>query len=186
MGPPPSVSPGITRHQNPGHWAGVFSSKPSGFVIHGSRSGVVTRSRQQEYDGTRTYAENSLVTLPDGTTYYTGWNATIGDLQWSRHFDADKWGHHAGVDGVTRMGFEFAQAVISWNVTDGQVAAWADCYKSYVVPRWGEYNLRATGVLSMHSQLPQGIRDGKTDVFSRDDYARWNDLKARLTAAVGQ
>ena len=162
---------------------GLFAARPVGFILHGSRSGIATRSRQQEYDGTRTYAENSLVRLPDGTTYYTGWNATIGERQYSVHFDCRRWGWNAGRDGETRMATEIAHAVRAWNVTNDQIAAWAAWYWRQVVPVWGHYDLDDPRVLKAHGELPQGQSIGKDDVHAATD-PRLEDVKQRLRRAV--
>lgn len=161
----------------------MFGSKPIGIIVHGSRSNAASRTLQQEYDGTRTYAENSYIAAGD---YYTGWNCTIGPKQWSVHFPADYYGWNAGQDGAVRIGLEVAQAIEAWDITDDQCLAFGDCYHSYIVPRWGPYNLRRTGVLVRHSTLPQGVSAGKTDVFNRNDVARWADLVDRFARACGQ
>jgi hypothetical protein len=153
---------------------GIFRTQPKGVILHGSRSGRAI-SRREEYEGTRNFARGGANGL--------GWNITCGEDIYAVHLASGIWGWNAGEHSSVYLGCEFAQAVEIWDITDAQVRAFAHWIKGSVLVRWPDLDLRATDALPMHSELAQGIRNGKSDVFFRGS-ARGTQLRARIRLAI--
>lgn len=170
--PPPS---NVTVYRQPGTVAGVFAARPKGIILHGSRSGQ-RWGVQQEFDSCRNFAAGGANGL--------GWSASIGPDAYSIHMTAREWGWNArSPASQTFLAVEFAQATLPDPVTDAQVRAFAHWYTHEVVPVWGALYLADDAALPMHSELPSGVADGKTDAFTRWS-ARADDLRARIRAAL--
>lgn len=154
--------------------AGTFAYRPVGIILHGSRSGQAW-SIGREFVSTRNYATSGIE---------LGWNATIGPDAYSVHMTAREWGWNArSPASQTLLAVEFAQAQLSDPITDAQVRAFVHWYEHEVMPMWGALDLSADAALPMHSELPAGVQDGKTDAFTRNS-ERANDLRARIRAAL--
>lgn len=154
--------------------AGTFASKPKGIILHGSRSGQQW-SIGSEFDSCRNYAASGANGL--------GWNVTAGQDEYSVHMTARQWGWNARHHSDDYLAVEFAQARIVDPITDAQVRSFIHWYEHEVVPVWGRLDLSADAALPMHSELPAGQADGKTDAFvAHSDRA--NDLRRRIRAAL--
>lgn len=156
-----------------GSIAGIFRAQPKGIILHGSRSGK-RQGTMAEYIGTVNWAQIN----PEGL----GWNATIGPAVYATHFSAKHWGWNAREHSPDYLAVEFAQPTIQADITDAQVAAFAEWYRVHVRPAWPNLTPRAL-VLPMHSELPAGKRDGKSDAFMPNS-ERANDLRRRIYAAL--
>jgi hypothetical protein len=151
-------------------------------ILHGSRSGQ-RHSIKREFDGTRNYAASKPPIYENGVIVgYLGWQATIGEDEYSVHMTARQWGWHAGGDSYFLLGTELAQANEGDAITDGQVRAWVAWYRAEVVPVWGEI-VSGPQHLSMHGERPQGRSIGKSDAFRAGD-PRADQLRARILAAL--
>jgi hypothetical protein len=137
--------------------AGVFSTTPAGVILHGSRSGVPSRSIDAEFVGTSNYAVNE----PNGL----GWNATIGDDALALHIPADRWGWNARAASRKYLAVEFAQPVEDVDIVSGQVRACA-WFIHEARKRWPNLPL----FMPTHAELDgteTGAFDGKSDVYSK-------------------
>lgn len=171
---PPLTTP-VTVYRQPGTVAGTFAHKPSGIILHGSRSGQQW-SIGSEFDSCRNFAAGGAGGL--------GWNVTVGQDEYSVHMTARQWGWNArSPASQTLLAVEFAQAQLVDPITDAQVRAFVHWYEHEVVPVWGALDLSADAALPMHSELPAGMADGKTDAFLAWS-ERANDLRARIRAAL--
>ena len=161
-----------TIHRDPGTVAGAFSQTPQGVILHGSRSGIPGRPVAAEYDGTRRYAASGIE---------LGWNVTIGNDAISLHMQPDQWGWSARQHSKFYLAVEFAQATAAQTITDGQVRAFCWWIQTVVKPRWPYLS----SAMPMHSELPAGITDGKTDCYPVGD-PRANELRARILAGLAE
>lgn len=150
--------------------AGVFANTPAGVILHGSRSGTGNNTAQ-EYTGTARYA---------GSGIELGWHLTIGDDIYAEHMTPKQWGWNARAASQKYLGVEFAQATVALPISDAQVRAFCWWFKNVARVTWP--NLPTT--FPMHSELPEGIADGKTDVFPKGD-SRGDELRTRIMARLG-
>ena len=157
-------------------------ARPRGLVLHGTRSGV-PKTIHDEYDGTRDWATHALVHDPVNGDYYLGWHVTVGEDEYSVHMTAREWGWNCGGDSMYRFAIEFAQWDVSQAITDRQVRTAARAIKNELLPQWGPYDWSDPNAMKGHSELPQGIRDGKTDTFPLNS-AALAMLKQRLQVAL--
>ena len=165
----------VTVYRQAGTVAGTFVHKPLGIILHGSRSGQQW-SIGSEFDSCRNFAAGGANGL--------GWNATVGEDEYSIHMTARQWGWNArSPASQTLLAVELAQAQLVDPITDAQVRAFVHWYEHEVVPVWGPLDLSSDGALPTHAELPAGIADGKTDCFPRND-PRADDLRARIRAAL--
>jgi hypothetical protein len=164
--------------------AGTFAQRPSGCILHGSRSGQGW-DVPAEFKSTRTYASNGAGGL--------GWHATVGEERladglivpaYSVHMTARHWGWSARSESSKKLAIEFSQARLGNPISDDQIAAWAHWYEHEVVPVWGELDLDDDSALPFHSELSQGISDGKSDTWPRFN-AEGDDMRRRIRAAIG-
>jgi hypothetical protein len=160
---------------NPGTVAGTFTTRPSGIILHGSRSGR-RQSRQQEYDATRRFAQQTEL----------GWNTTIGEDRYAVHYSAQHWGWNARAASRHYLAVEIAQPLEEYLVTAAQVRALVAWYRAEVVPQWGEYPVTAAH-WPTHAELEAsgatGARDGKTDVY-RAGSANATILRAEIAVLL--
>lgn len=154
---------------------GTFAAQPQGCILHGSRSGHAEWTIGQETFSTATYAANGANGL--------GWNVTVGEGVYCVHIDPRHWGWNAYGASQRYLAVEFAQATVDKPITDGQVAAFVAWWRRFVRPVWPDLDLTAPGAMPAHSELPEGIKDGKTDTFPRGD-PRNDDLRARIVARL--
>ena len=157
-------------HGTRGGW---YQRQPEGIILHGSRSGIQGRPRQLEFDGTRRYAAQGIP---------LGWNVTVGEDAISLHMSPKEWGWNARGASPRYLAVEFAQATAYDEISDGQVRAFVWWILTEVLPVWPSLDL---GNLPMHSELPEGRQDGKSDVFLRGDQ-RGDDLRARIGAEIAR
>ncbi len=150
---------------------GRYSLTPAA-LIHGTRSGRSDYTLDQEFYSTVNYVKSGAAGM--------AWGFTIGDNKYAVHLPVDQWGYHCREESDDFIGFEFAQPVATWSVTDGQVAAFGHAIKNFVLPRYPDFDVRR---MLMHSQINPGIRDGKSDVYPKLD-PRWPRLKEKLVNSV--
>ena len=132
--------------------AGMFARQPLGCILHGSRSDVAGRSPGQELASTITWAR----TNPKGL----GWNATGGPDVYVTHLPASQWGWNAYEASALWLAYEFTQPTILDPITDAHVRAFVTWWQRAVLPVWP--GLEPTlATLVCHSELPEGIREGK-------------------------
>lgn len=160
----------VLREFRQGVVAGKFASAPTSVILHGSRSGSGNNT-EQEYQGTSNYAMNE----PGGL----GWNATIGDGKYCMHMNMDQWGWNARGASQKYLGVEFAQATADLPISDAQVEAFC-AFFAEAKKTWP--NLGTD--FPTHAELPEGIADGKSDVFPIHD-PRADELRARIMARLG-
>lgn len=176
--------------EDPGYWPEVLivtmpdrcifdltAKRPLGTVIHGTRGGNATR--EQEWEATLNWARSGpWGKTRTGEVYYLGWLATIYDDAIALHMPWRKSGWHAGELSETFYGVEFVQPTERDDITDGQVRAYGWLHRQLRQRHEGfECNLLA------HSETPQGVADGKSDVFPVWD-PRLAELKRRLIGAA--
>lgn len=156
-----------------GRVAGTFAVQPRGVILHGSRSGK-RQDALKEYSGTVNWAVGNPAGL--------GWHATIGPGVYGAHMTARQWGWNAREHSRDFLAVEFAQPTIDDPITDAMVAAFVEWWRIEVAPVWPALTPRVL-LLPMHSELPAGKRDGKTDAF-RAGSAEADDLRRRIYAAL--
>lgn len=155
--------------------AGTFKTAPVGIILHGSRGNAATLDA--EYRGTTKWA----ITNPNGFC----WNATIGENIYALHLTARQWGWNAREASSTHLAAEFAQPTVKHFITDAQVAAFVEWYREQVRPVWPHLTLATDEQMPMHSELPAGIRDGKSDAYPRGDVLGAN-LRQRIRAEIAR
>lgn len=151
-----------------GHVEGVFSTQPKGILVHSTRSTNQTNNQLQEFYGTLNYVRGGA----DGL----GWNATCGPNILAIHMQANQWAWNAREDSLNYIAIEHAQANLNDPIDDNTLKASAYYIKHYVLPMWPKMPLS----IIHHSELPAGIRDGKTDVYSRTDTLNIKKFNNRL------
>jgi hypothetical protein len=166
-------TPTVRAEYVPGQVAGLYATQPRGIILHGSRSGK-KQDPLKEYAGTVNWA----VKNPEGL----GWTATIGPGVYCVHMTCKQWGWNAREHSRDFLAVEFAQPTIADPITDAMVAAFAEWYRVEVRRAWPLLTPRVL-VLPMHSELPAGKRDGKSDAFMPDS-PQAKDLRARIYAAL--
>jgi hypothetical protein len=111
-----------------------------------------------------------------------GWNATIGNDRLALHMPMKQWGWNARGCSSVYLAVELAQPLESFDITDGQVRAFAEFWR---LARMAWPNLPA--YFPTHSELDgtraYGPTDGKTDVFSKSS-PRTEALRARIQRAI--
>ena len=165
-------APTVRAEHVPGQVQGVYTAPPKGIILHGSRGGA--KNVLAEYAGTVNWAANN----PDGL----GWTATIGPRVYCTHMDARHWAWNAREHSRDFLAVEFAQPALTSSIPDTMVDAFVAWYWAEVRPVWPLMTPRVL-VMPMHSELPAGKRDGKTDAFKADS-AQAKDLRARIYAAL--
>lgn len=153
------------------HSTTPFSSEPKGFILHGSRSGNSSLTKEQEYQGCANWCLNN----PDDLS----WNATIGENKYAQHMSAGVWGWNARAASDNYIAVEFAQTTKNEPITDAQVDAFVAFVKDSVLLIWPNIPY----VLVTHAEVENtgetGKRDGKDDVFPFGD-PRAAELKKRI------
>jgi hypothetical protein len=157
----------------PGFSQGAWPARPSDFLIHGTRGGQA--DRQKEFQSTCNWVMNPA----NGGL---GWHVTIGDDTYEPHLPITEWGYHAREASRLYIGIEFVQPTAADAITEGQIAAFGRWYWSMVVPAYSHLTAQTT-TLPMHSETAAGIRDGKSDVYPRQD-DRIHALRAQLWAVM--
>lgn len=168
-GPDPAAAPKIIDNV-PGVKAGDFSGTPLGVILHSTRSGQAF-GIQQEFDATVNFVRNGA----DGL----GWNLTVGDLVIATHLEPRAWGWNAREHSNKYLAAEFAQARHGGLISDGQVSAF--CWWFMHVARAAWPNLPAE--FPNHSDLPAGIRDGKSDPEPRGQHSLRDRILVMLRSA---
>ena len=153
----------------PGNVIGTYEGTPEGIIIHGTRSGQ-GYSINREYTATLNYVAGGAAGL--------GWLCTIGDGVLAWHMNINEWGWNAREHSSKYIGVEVAQAKLGDTPSDAQIEGiayvWTRC-KSV----WPAMPLRFVN----HSDLPAGIRDGKTDIEPRGKHATIDRVLSRLYRA---
>ena len=166
--------PQIVKETRAGHVAGSFSATPRGILLHGSRGGT-PQPVFDEYMGTANWAASPAHQL--------GWNATIGEHRYCTHMTTRQWGWNAREHSGVYLAVEFAQPTVNDAITDAQVSAFVAWWKADVLPVWPTLTVSRTP-LPTHSEMPAGVRDGKSDTFPQGD-SRNDQLRERIRAAMG-
>lgn len=150
-----------------GNIAGTYTSMPVGVILHGTRSGQ-DYSVEQEYQATLNYVRSGASGL--------GWSVTIGDGKICEHMTPRYWGWNARGASSKHLAAEFSQAKLGGAITDGQIDAF--CYWFLKVARgtWPALPM----AFPNHSELPEGIADGKSDVEPRGSHSVRDRILARL------
>ena len=140
-------------------------------ILHGTRSGR-DWTTAEEFAATCRYVSGGAGGL--------GWHATISDNELAIHLPPHHYGWNARAASGRYLAVEFAQPTADRAISDAQVAAFVWWFALARVD-WPDLPL----VFPMHSELPEGIADGKSDVFPRGSY-RAAELRDRIRAALGR
>lgn len=151
----------------PGHIAGHFHSPPRGIILHATRSGKAGRSEADEFGATLKFVASGAGGL--------GWHATVGPGLVALHLPAQRWGWNAREHSSEYLAIEFSQAQLGDPISDASIEAAAWWIEHVARPAWPDLPLN----LVHHSELPAGIRDGKTDVAPRGS-AEAESIRERL------
>lgn len=146
---------------------------PRGLLLHGSRSGIAGRDALVEYQACRDWAMN-----PNNGGL--GWHASIGPGIVAVHMGPTVYGWNCGSHSSEWIAVEFAQPTIDDAIDDSQVDAYCWWVRNEVLAAWP--NL--PHVIMAHSELNQGQREGKTDVFPRGS-AALEEVKQRIRERLG-
>jgi hypothetical protein len=171
---PPPTTGQVTVYRQAGTQAGSFVERPRGIILHGSRSGQ-SWSIDREFDSCRNYAAGGANGL--------GWNATVGEMEYSIHLSARNWGWNARSASRSFLGVELAQARYGDPITDAMVIALVHWYQHEVLPMWGELPLGSDAALPSHNSLPEGAADGKSDCYL-DPSPELTNLRKRIRALL--
>lgn len=168
---PPLVEPVIELVQ--GNVAGTFAAQPQGVILHGTRSGQQGYSTEQEYRATVNYVGGGAAGL--------GWSITVGDGVYCAHMSPMHWGWNARGASRRFLAAELAQPTSDHPISDSQVSAF--CWWFLNIARVAWPNLPA--YFPTHAELPEGIIDGKSDVYPRGD-GRADELRGRIMTILGE
>lgn len=146
---------------------GRYASTPVGVILHGTRSGQ-PYTTDQEFAATIRYVQAGASGL--------GWSITCGNGVIAVHMTPQQWGWNARSASSKHLACEFAQANIGDPITDAQIDAF--CWWFLNVARAAWPNLPKA--FPNHSELPEGIADGKSDVEPRGEHAVRDRILARL------
>jgi hypothetical protein len=137
---------------------GQYPAPPKGFLLHGSRSGVVANSTLEEFWGTAHFTKSRQ----DGLAY----TATIGTDMVSWGLPMAHWGWHARLASSQLVGCEFAQPVTGVPIDDGQMRAFCWLVRQARAV-WPQIPLRFVTHAEVDANrtpdIPYGPVDGKTD-----------------------
>lgn len=156
----------VFREWLPGNEAGSMFRTPKGIILHGSRS-TQNYNTEQEYQGTLRYVRNGAGGF--------GWHASVGDYKICYHMPFHRWGHNAREHSLEYIAVELAQANEGDPISDGEIIAAAAVYHD-ALATWPALPM----FFPYHSELPAGIRDGKTDVEPRGLHS----VRDRVLAAL--
>lgn len=172
---PPASPTGTTRFEtyNDPVPSGTYATMPKGCILHGSRSGHASNPIAAEYAGTANYEVNNTLEL--------GWTATIGDGVVAVHMDSRHWGWNARAASPHYLAVEFAQPMNMNVITDGQVQAFCDWWRTYVLPIWPSIDEFFPTHAEVEHSGETGVRDGKDDVFPYGDWQA-DALRQRIVA----
>jgi hypothetical protein len=110
---------------------------------------------------------------------------TGGNDEITEHMSPREYGWHARGASDDYLGYEFAQAVAEWTITDAQVHAFAWWFINRVLPVWPNIPLHFPTHAEVERWGETGARDGKTDCYPVGD-PRADELRARILALLGQ
>lgn len=108
-----------------------------------------------------------------------GWTATIGDGVVCMHMEITQWGHNSREHSSRWVAVELAQANLGGFITDRQIEGAAAVWKMARDHYGPAFPLRFVN----HSDLPAGMRDGKTDVEPRGHHTVLDRVTHRLRMA---
>ena len=108
-----------------------------------------------------------------------GWNITAGPGIIAEHLAPHEWGWNAGVHSRHYLAIEFAQARLGDPISDSTLDAAAWWVRERALTHWPAMPL----FLVHHSELAQGIAQGKTDVCARGT-AEADEFRERFAARL--
>lgn len=149
-----------------GNVEGRFTTQPKGILWHSTRSGNQTYNESQEFFGTVQYVRQGA----DGL----GWHATVGPGLLAVHMFASEWAYNAREHSSEYIAIEVAQRGLDTPISADSIKTAAYFVKVSVLPVWPNLDLNKQ---IHHSQTAAGIRDGKTDIYRRNDIwaiEQWN------------
>lgn len=138
-----------------------------GVILHSTRSGQ-PYTVEQEYRATLNYVNNGAGGL--------GWNITVGGGRVCEHFSPRYWGWNARGASNRHLAVEFAEANLGDGVTDQDI----DSFCWYWINVWKVAWPGLPPAFPYHSELPEGIADGKTDPEPRGQTSVRDRIMARL------
>ena len=150
-----------------GRIAGSFTIPPMGVILHGSRSGQ-PYTVEQEYMATVNHVRNGANGL--------GWNITVGNGVVCEHMTPRYWGWNARGASNRHLAVEFAQANLGDLITDAQIDAFCWYFTNVMKVAWPGM----PRAFPYHSELPEGVADGKTDPEPRGEHSVRDRILARL------
>lgn len=142
-----------------GNVEGRFVSQPKGILWHSTRSGNANNNESAEFYGTVNYVRDGA----DGL----GWHATVGPNLLAVHMLAAEWAYNAREHSDDYIAIEVAQSLLDKPISAGSIKAAAYFVKVYVKPVWPDMFQSLNQ--AHHSQTAAGIRDGKSDIYRRND-----------------
>ncbi len=140
---------------------------PVGVILHGTRSGQ-DYSIEQEYRATLNYVRSGASGL--------GWTCTIGENAIALHMTPRYWGWNARSASQRHLAVEFAQAKLGDEITDKQVSNFCWWFLNVARETWPNLPM----AFPNHSDLPEGVQDGKSDVEPRGEHS----VRDRILAAL--
>jgi hypothetical protein len=144
-----------------------------GIILHATRSGT-GRGQIEEYDGTVRYVRDGAGGL--------AWHVTVGPDRVAMHMDSDVWGWNAREHSSNMLAIEIAQSNLGGEIDDATLRAVAWWILNVARARWPTLRLDAAGFAN-HSDLPAGVRDGKSDVEPRGQHGVRDRLLRVLNGA---
>ena len=150
-----------------GNIAGTFGRTPLGVILHGTRSGQ-PYSVEREYQATLNYVRGGAGGL--------GWSITVGDNAICTHMTPGDWGWNARAASSKYLAAEFAQAHLGDPITDGQINAFCWWFLNVARAQWPDL----AQLFPNHSDLAQGVADGKSDVEPNGHHSVRDRILERL------
>lgn len=150
-----------------GNVAGRYASTPLGVILHGTRSGQ-PYTTSQEYDAAIRFVRGGAGGL--------GWSITCGIGVIAVHMTPQQWGWNARGASSKYLACEFAQANLGDPIDDGQVDAFCWWFRNVAQVHWPNIPMHFPN----HSDLPEGISDGKSDVEPRGQHSVRDRILTRL------
>ena len=161
-GTPPPIQDSL-----PGNIAGQFTGTPSGVILHGTRSGQ-PYDIKHEYHATLNYVRSGAGGL--------GWNITVGQGKYCDHIAPESWGWNARGASSRYLAAEFAQAHLGDEISNEQISAFCWWFVNVARVAWPSL----PKVFPNHSDLPEGVSDGKSDVEPRGQHSVRDRILAGL------
>lgn len=122
----------------------------------------------QEYEATLRYVRSGAGGL--------GWTVTVGDGVLAIHMTPKQWGWNARSASARYLAAEFAQANLGSPITDGQISTFCWWWVNVARQHWPSLPMHFPN----HSEIPEGIADGKSDPEPRGEHTVRDRILARL------